>query len=123
MWVEKPAIYSRFSTHIVSVMTLDFPLLEHPIVQAPMAGGPSTPALAAAVSNAGGLGFLAAGYRTPEQLRSDLEAVRSATTAPFGVNLFALSPAPVDEAGARGVCAQSRARCRAPGGDPGTPAL
>ena len=39
-------------------------LLEHPIVQAPMGGGPSTPALAAAVGEAGGLGFLAAGYRT-----------------------------------------------------------
>ena len=36
-----------------------------PIVQAPLAGGPSTPELAAAVANAGGLGFVAAGYRTP----------------------------------------------------------
>jgi len=36
-----------------------------PIVLAPLAGGPSTPELAAAVSEAGGLGFLAAGYRTP----------------------------------------------------------
>ena len=35
-----------------------------PIIQAPMAGGPSTPALAAAVSEAGGLGFLGAGYLT-----------------------------------------------------------
>ena len=42
-------------------VTRDFPELRHPIVQAPMAGGPSTPALAAAVSDAGGLGFLAAG--------------------------------------------------------------
>jgi len=33
-----------------------------PIVLAPLAGGPSTPELAAAVSNAGGFGFLAAGY-------------------------------------------------------------
>ena len=41
-----------------------------PVVQAPMAGGPSTPALAAAVSNAGGLGFLAAGYKTPEAVRT-----------------------------------------------------
>ena len=38
--------------------------LEIPIIQAPMAGGPSTPALAAAVSAAGGLGFLAAGYKS-----------------------------------------------------------
>ena len=42
--------------------------LEHPIVQAPMGGGPSTPALAAAVCNAGGLGFLAAGFSDVETL-------------------------------------------------------
>ena len=47
-------------------MARDFPHLRHPIIQAPMAGGPSTPALAAAVSDAGGIGFLAAGYKTPE---------------------------------------------------------
>ena len=41
-------------------------LLDLPIVQAPMAGGPSTPALAAAVSEAGGLGFLGAGYLTAD---------------------------------------------------------
>ena len=40
-----------------------------PIVQAPMAGGPSTPELAAAVAGAGGLGFIAAGYLTAEGLR------------------------------------------------------
>jgi nitronate monooxygenase len=62
--------------------------LEHPIIQAPMAGGPSTPELAAAVSGAGGLGFVAAGYRTPEALGHDIAAVRAATEAPFGVNLF-----------------------------------
>jgi nitronate monooxygenase len=68
--------------------------LEHPIVQAPMAGGPSTPALAAAVSEAGGLGFVAAGYLTAERLRKDMDAVRS----PFGVNLFVPGPRDVDEA-------------------------
>src|SRR4051794_39843083 len=62
--------------------------LAHPIVQAPLAGGASTPALAAAVSEAGGLGFLAAGYRSADQLRDDMRAVREATSAPFGVNLF-----------------------------------
>lgn len=67
-----------------------------PIVQAPMAGGPSTPALAAAVSRAGGLGFLAAGYRSIEDLASDLGTLRGKTPAPFGVNLFAppARPAP-----------------------------
>jgi nitronate monooxygenase len=63
--------------------------LEHPIVQAPMGGGPSTPALAAAVAEAGGLGFLAAGYRTPDAVRADIEALRELTARPFGVNVFA----------------------------------
>jgi nitronate monooxygenase len=63
--------------------------LEHPIVQAPLGGGPSTPALAAAVSEAGGLGFLAAGYRAPEALRSDLAELRRLTSRPFGLNIFA----------------------------------
>jgi nitronate monooxygenase len=75
---------------------LDFPQLRHPIIQAPMGGGPSTPALAAAVSNAGGLGFLAAGYRTPDALQADIAAAQQLTTAPFGVNLFCLADAPVD---------------------------
>lgn len=61
-----------------------------------MSGGPSTPALAAAVSNAGGLGFLAAGYRTAEQLASDLAETRRLTDQPFGVNVFAHKSAPVD---------------------------
>lgn len=59
-----------------------------PIVLGPMAGGPSTPALAAAVSNAGALGFLGEGYASPEQIRRDIRALRSATDKPFGVNLF-----------------------------------
>jgi nitronate monooxygenase len=67
--------------------------LEHPIVQAPMGGGPSTPALAAAVCEAGGLGFLAAGYRTPHAVRDDIEALRALTERPFGLNLFVPGPA------------------------------
>ncbi|MEV4458004.1 nitronate monooxygenase [Microbispora sp. NPDC049633] len=59
-----------------------------PIIQAPMAGGASTPALAAAVSGAGGLGFLAAGYRTAEDVRREIAAVRERTDRPFGVNVF-----------------------------------
>ena len=57
-----------------------------------MGGGPSTPALAAAVSAAGGFGFLAAGYRSPDALRDDIRAVRAETDRPFGVNLFVPSP-------------------------------
>ncbi|HEU4701200.1 MAG TPA: nitronate monooxygenase, partial [Conexibacter sp.] len=67
-----------------------------PIVQAPLAGGPSTPALAAAVSGAGGLGFLAAGYKSADALAQDVAAVRSVTDAPFGVNVFAPPRAAAD---------------------------
>jgi nitronate monooxygenase len=75
--------------------------LEHPIIQAPMAGGASTPQLAAAVSGAGGFGFLAAGYRSPDAMREDVAAVRSATDAPFGVNLFVPGPPDGDAAALR----------------------
>jgi nitronate monooxygenase len=61
---------------------------EIPIVQAPMAGGPSTPALTAAVADAGGYGFIAAGYLSAEALREVIDKTRSLTGAPFGVNLF-----------------------------------
>jgi nitronate monooxygenase len=53
-----------------------------------MAGGPSTPALAIAVCQAGGLGVLAAGYKKADAVREDIQAVRAETDAPFGVNLF-----------------------------------
>jgi nitronate monooxygenase len=62
--------------------------LELPIVQAPMAGGGSTPELAAAVSGAGGLGFLAGGYLTVEALGDQIRALRERTGRPFGVNLL-----------------------------------
>jgi len=62
--------------------------LDMPIVLAPLAGGPSTPRLAAAVSAAGGLGFLAAGYLSAEALADQIAATRDLTPAPFGVNLF-----------------------------------
>jgi nitronate monooxygenase len=63
-------------------------LFEHPIIQAPMAGGPSRPVLAAAVSAAGGFGFLAAGYKRAEQVRAEIAQTRTLTDRPFGVNLF-----------------------------------
>lgn len=77
-------------------MAFSFSELEVPLVGAPMAGGPSTPALAAAVTNAGGLGFLAGGYRTPGQLADDIAAVSAATTGPVGVNLFVPQPSDAD---------------------------
>ncbi|MFI0355206.1 NAD(P)H-dependent flavin oxidoreductase [Actinomadura sp. 9N407] len=72
--------------------------LDRPIVQAPMAGGGSTPALAAAVSGAGGLGFLAAGYKSAEAMREEIAATRALTSRPFGMNVFMPSSDPVDEA-------------------------
>jgi nitronate monooxygenase len=68
--------------------------LQHPIVQAPMAGGGDTPDLVAAVSNAGGIGFVGAAYSTPEQIAALGRAVREKTARPFGVNLFAPLPVP-----------------------------
>lgn len=59
-----------------------------PVVGAPMAGGPSTHTLAAAVAAVGGLGFLAAGYKTPDAVAAEVGAARAATTGPLGVNLF-----------------------------------
>jgi nitronate monooxygenase len=67
--------------------------LRVPIVLAPLAGGPSTPELAAAVSEAGGLGFLAAGYLSAEALGERIARTRELTDRPFGVNLFVPGPA------------------------------
>lgn len=72
----------------------DFDLrgLARPVIVAPMAGGPSTPALAAAGSNAGGLGFVAAGYLTADALAERIKATRELTAEPIGVNLFVPQP-------------------------------
>ncbi|MFF8989912.1 nitronate monooxygenase [Streptomyces sp. NPDC014983] len=67
-------------------------LLPHPIVQAPMAGGVSVPELAAAVGEAGGLGFLAAGYKTADGMYQEIKRLRSLTDRPFGVNVFMPQP-------------------------------
>ena len=66
---------------------------EIPLVLAPLAGGPSTPELAAAVSNAGGLGFLAAGYLSAAELTDRRRRLAELTSGPFGVNLFVPGPA------------------------------
>jgi nitronate monooxygenase len=62
--------------------------LDCPIVLAPMGGGPGTPELAAAVSNAGGLGSLAGGYLTPEGLEAEIARTRVLTSRAINVNLF-----------------------------------
>ena len=69
----------------------DLRSLARPVIGAPMAGGPSTPALAAAISDSGGLGFLAAGYKTAGQLADDLTATRGLTSGPIGLNLFVVT--------------------------------
>ena len=62
--------------------------IQFPIIQAPMAGGITTPELVAAVSNAGGLGSLAAGYMSPKDIRESIRQIRALTSKPFSVNLF-----------------------------------
>ncbi|MCY0389332.1 nitronate monooxygenase [Robbsia sp. Bb-Pol-6] len=68
-----------------------------PIIQAPMAGV-STPRLAAAVSNAGGLGSLGIGASTNAQARAAIDATRSLTDRPFNVNVFCHASARRDTA-------------------------
>ncbi len=60
--------------------------IELPIVQAAM-GGASCPELAAAVSNAGGLGMLALSWSSADDMRSEIRKTRELTVRPFGVNL------------------------------------
>lgn len=70
--------------------------LTYPLIQAGMAGGPTTPELVAAVSNAGGLGTLGAGYMPAAQMSAVIEKIQALTQKPFGVNLFVPYPVNVD---------------------------
>lgn len=87
--VTRPQQWTR--TAFTRLVGIDLPL-----VLAPLAGGPSTPALAAAVSEAGGLGTLGVGYLPPAQIRQEIQELARATDRPFGVNLFVDSPIDVD---------------------------
>lgn len=69
-----------------------FAQLDAPLIVAPMAGGPSTPQLAAAVTNAGGLGSIAGGFLSAGQLAEQIRAARALTSGPILVNLFAPQP-------------------------------
>ncbi|MFD4659115.1 nitronate monooxygenase [Kitasatospora sp. NPDC058444] len=73
-------------------MTVRLDELAVPVIAAPMAGGPTTPELVAAVNRAGGLGFLAAGMRTAGGMAEQIAAVRKSTDRPYGVNLFVPGP-------------------------------
>jgi nitronate monooxygenase len=68
--------------------------IEHPIIAAPMAGGPSTVDLVVAVSQAGGLGAFGAAYLAPQQIRDVCSATRARTKRPFAINLFVPLPEP-----------------------------
>jgi nitronate monooxygenase len=63
--------------------------IQQPLIQAPMAGGPTTPELVAAVSNGGGLGSIGGALMTPDNLQTAIQATRQLTQKPFAVNLFA----------------------------------
>ena len=65
--------------------------IEHPIIQAPI-GGLSVPALAGAVANAGGLGLMAQGWMTPDEIRESIAAAQAITDKPFGINLIIDEP-------------------------------
>jgi nitronate monooxygenase len=66
--------------------------IRHPLVQAPMAGGPTTPELVAAVSGAGAFGVFAGTFLSPEALDTGVRAVKAATSTPFGVNFLIVAP-------------------------------
>ncbi len=97
--------------------------LEAPIVLAPLGGGPSTPELAAAVSNAGGLGFVAGSYLGREQLAELIAATRSLTDRPFGVNLFAPVQGPAAEEDYAPYVERLRAWAESRGFEPGEPSF
>jgi nitronate monooxygenase len=63
--------------------------IEHPILLSPMAGAGGTPELAAAVSEAGGLGAWGGAYAKPEEIAATIRQMRALTKRPFNINLFA----------------------------------
>jgi nitronate monooxygenase len=77
--------------------------LSTPIIQAPMAGGPSSQELVAACSAAGALGSFGFAYTQPEEMKKQSAWVRSKTDRPFGINLFTSpQPGPIDAGSQRG---------------------
>jgi len=79
--------------------------IQFSIFQAPMAGGATTPSLVAAVSEAGAMGWMGAGYMPAAAIQKDIAAIRQATEKPFGINLFVpetkAEGAPLADAAAR----------------------
>jgi nitronate monooxygenase len=89
MHIEPNGASMARDTHLLERLQLT-----HAIFQAPLAGGGDTPELVAAVSNAGGLGFIGAAYLTPSQIIEAGRLVRARTSRPFGINLFSPLHAP-----------------------------
>lgn len=73
----------RLYTNLCEILNIDYP-----IIQAGMAGGPTTVDLIVNVSNAGGLGTLGAAYMKPEEIRTAIRKIKERTSKPFAVNLF-----------------------------------
>ena len=72
-------------------MTFRFDSLRIPVIAAPMAGGVNTPAFAAAVANAGGVGSFGFAYNSPEKIEADLVAATQLTSGPINANFFVFS--------------------------------
>jgi nitronate monooxygenase len=93
-------------------------LVRRPVIVAPMAGGPTTPDLIAAAAQAGAVGFVAAGYKTAQAMRGDIDAVTAMTSEPYGVNVF-VPGAPADPDGVARYLDSIAADAAALGTEPG----
>lgn len=86
------------SSHdFLSTSLCDLLGIRYPIIQAPMAGGWTTPDLVSAVCEAGGFGVLAGARVSSETLREDIKTVKARTDRPFGVNFLIAPPEPGNE--------------------------
>lgn len=86
--------------------------LKHPLVVAPMAGGPSSVALVAAASGAGALGSAGSAYSDPAAIEAFAAQIRQRTDRPFAINLFIPQPIPSTWPGAieRAIAATAKYR-------------
>lgn len=96
-----------------SIMAFALNKLRVPIIQAPMAGGPNTPAQVAAVANAGGLGSFGFAYSSPQKISDDLEAAKRLTPGPLNANFFIFHdvPTPSTELQHQAIAALKRLPC------------
>src|SRR4051812_24154361 len=88
--ISRCDMFSREGRTMIETRLTQMFGLQHPVVLGPM-GGVAGGELAAAVSNAGGLGIVGGGYGNPQWLRTELDKVARATTRPWGVGLITWS--------------------------------